>query len=505
MDVIATLPEEMLREILSLLPFNDLLHCTLVCWHWHNIAEPMIHRRGYIRIGVDMTGHGRTLWNSTRQYHTVVVDNPPGSRRSLVNLLMLPSTWIFKPSEIQLLNFLADSLDKFCRHGHRLLENAETVHIKLDDDRHMYLNDGAEEFVLKFPMMKHLVWSESLHGHGWKTVTIDAPLLQTVVVSDALDPTAVLKIPECDQLQHVKCSFRTKTFENVFTGYLSRLETLILDFHHHDYDLYMVRGMPCLKWLELSVELELPHSIIETILGCSKLEGLKLEVRNCHAPHGRINLNQVFDKLSELQQIELSGLSLSGCNPIEAQELRLLKMRNVKLPKADCELSFNAPTLHTLSTCEESLVKMNIDIGNRMKKLYVELKDTNWKEAFNVYLRPFLHLHVSIDELILMFPYSNNLITCDKSLFDQPALEVVRLELHHFEIRCDFTENVNNWHSLQRLSLVNCNVICCCPTTTSECGIFNSRNLPAIVIKTMRNHRKRREWTSLGRNHINPL
>lgn len=449
MEGIGTLPEEMLREILSLLPFKDLLQSTSVCWHWHHIAEPLIHRRGCIRIGVDMTGHGRTLWNSTRQYHTVVVDNPPGSRRSLVNLLMLPSTWIFKPSEIHLLNFLEDSLDKFCRHGHRLLENAATVHIKLDDERHMYLNDGAEEFVLKFPMMNHLVWNESLHGHGWKTVTIDAPLLQTATVSDSLDPTAVLKIPECDQLQYLKCSFRTKTFENVFTGYLSRLETLILDFRHQDYDLCMVRGMPCLKWLELSIEIEPPRSVVETILSCSKLEGLKLTVKNDHAPQNSINLNQVFDKLPDLQQIELSGLSLSGSDPIEAQELRLLKMRNVKLPNTDCGLLFNAPRLHTLSTSVESLVKMNIDMGNRMKKLYVELKDPNWNEAFNVYLRPFLQLHVSVDELILMCPYSINLLTCDKSFFDQLALEVLRLELHHFEISCDFTENVNKWHSLQ--------------------------------------------------------
>lgn len=444
---ISALPEEMLREIFCILPFKDLLRCSLICLQWHRIAEPLIYRRACIRIGLDMVGHGQTLWDSARQYHTVIVDNPPCSRRSLVNLLMLPCMVIFKPREVQLRNFVEESLHKFCRHGHRLFEKADTVCVELNDARHNYSHEDVEEFIFSFPTVKHLVWDQYSLANGRNTMVIDAPLLQSTVIDDSVNAnTSILHVIGCDQLQHVKCTLRSKRFEDIFCSSFRCLHTLSLDIRYHDCNISLPKDLPSLKWLELFYNEDLTSSVFESIVNYSQLIGLKIALPKYHEPQQKINLNHLFHSLPDLQSIELSGLYLDVYNTIEAHHMEILKLKHITL--ANPVLSFNAPKLEVLSICEENLINFSfVNNDNRLKKVFVELTNQRWGEVINAHLNPFVQMHDSVDELVLVS--SNNSAPCDKSFFEQSPVDVCNLQLHKFDISCDFVENAHRWRYLK--------------------------------------------------------
>ncbi|XP_062552691.1 uncharacterized protein LOC134217877 [Armigeres subalbatus] len=500
---ITSLPEEMLREIFSILPFRDLLHCSLICVQWHRIAEPLIYRRACVRIGLDMVGQDQTFWEAARQYHTVIVDNPPCSRRSLVNLLMLPCMVIFKPKEIILRNFVEESLHKFCRHGHRLFEQAESVCVELNDIRHNYPHEDAEEFIFSYPAMKHLVWDQYLLANGRNTMIVDAPLLQTAVVDDSVDTnTSKLHIIRCEQLQHVRCRLRSKSFEHIFCSSFQRLHTLCLDVHNH-LCIILPNELPGLKWLELSVNRDFTPSEIENIFMYSKLIGLKLVQLHSETQHP-INLNHMFFKLPEIESVELSGLYLDAHNTIDAHNMKLLKMKNIKLVLP--LLTFSAPKLEVLSVCENNLITLSIVSNEKLlKKLFVEVNDRDWKKVTSMQLQPFLQMQDSIDELTLV--RSNKGILCDSAFFDQP-LKIDYLKLHGFDISCDFVENAQHWRHLKRLILSDCCIVCRCKT--NQCTRLNdfegrltqSTDVPDVVVR--RSHKKSCKHI-FGKNSINPL
>lgn len=507
---IASLPEEILREIFLFLPFKDLLRCSLICVHWHRIAEPLIYRRACIRIGLDMVGTDQTLWDGARKYHTVIVDNPPCSRRSLVNLLMLPCMVIFKPKEIQLRNFVEESLHKFCRHGHRLFEKAETVCVELNDTRHNYAHEAVEEFIFSFPTVKHLVWDQYSLTDGRNTLVVDAPLLQTAVIEDSMNAnTSVLHIIGCNQLQHVKCTLRSKFFENIFCCSFQHLHTLRLDIRYRNRNIGLPEDLPSLSWLELTVFGDLSFDVLETVFTYSKLMGLKIALNDSEPKNNCINLNLMFNRLPELESIELSGLCLDLYNIADAHHLKLLKMKHIDL--ANPVVSFNAPKLEVLSICEANIINVSFtNNGNQLKKLYVELSSPSWEAVIEArLLYPFIEMYDSIVELTLVC--SNNSIQCERSFFEQYPMDVDRLQLHKFQISCDFIESVHHWRHLKRLTLSDCCVVCnckmgACTKLTNGFEGTLTRSSDGLEVVVRKSHvGKNTNKNPFGKNFINPL
>lgn len=450
-------PIEILEEILSWLPLNDVLKASLVCHRWNGAAGTVIARKCCLRINNSMLAHQEVLSNSGRNYYAISI-NAMDSWVQLRIILDLCAAK-FTPRKFELTGILEDHLDRFYQTYRDWCAHIECLQIELDDRFTDYLVCGQADYRLCLPKLRHLRWRECLYGAGEKTVTIEAPNLKSAIVEDSLDATAILRLPTCDKLTEIKSMLYTKHFTDTFTGTLSSLRKLVLDFANENYDLGFFARLPNLRWLELSIYFgEMTWKHLQAICGCGLLESLRICVKDSVNRRGALNLATICNGLPKLKQLELAGLDLIFSDPVRSENLKILKLKDVNFWDSECTLNLTAPALESLSLPVGVLAKTFLD-KNGVSKLFVDLGARNLEETFKMYLSAFLLQHDTVRELIILNPnYKSSIVfnTIPKDF--APLIE--KLQLRTLCVSIDFFQQIAKWKTLKHLSLVGCTIGC---------------------------------------------
>ncbi|XP_062552690.1 uncharacterized protein LOC134217876 [Armigeres subalbatus] len=454
-----SLPLEIVQLIFDQLTLDDLLSASLVCREWYSATEASITKKSWLAIQLD------------RHY---ILTELEWNRRSHCNLLLttLRSWEELKPvmdvctekfnlRRLKINRSWIDNVCQFFQLYANWVDNLEEVHISLD---HRFLqNDtfSGRSYTILLPAARCLHWSEIHIRKGSRAITVYAPHLKTVSISDSFASKLDLVLPDCHFLETLECTLYRKNFVDLYKASFEHLTTLILRIYYTVHDVYFLHALTKLKWLTLLVELDkdlLEPLFVETtnaINSCSGLEGLQLILMGDTASSS-INLYRLSESLPRLRQLELNNMYLCSAGRTSVfHQLTTLKLVNVKLKEDDDILEISFSSLQTVSLDVKLLPRVNLPSPKKVE-LFVNVDSLNLAEAVDSYLSPFLNQFHSNIRTLTLFKSGGSNTRVDSVCPQNALMGVPQLNLINMAVSIESLKVIGSSKNLKHLTLTKC-------------------------------------------------
>nr|XP_019551335.3 uncharacterized protein LOC109421291 [Aedes albopictus] len=452
------LPTELLQEIMSYLCFETLKVASLVCHRWHQVSESFIIRNGQLLITESAANDLNVIRNCVRNYRVIWIARM--EEWSKLQTVMAECIQRFPNiRKLYLSGCLQDYLYRFYNAHRNWVEQCESFQVSLDDRFADHMICGPEDFELTLPNLKTLMWSECLYGNGQKAITINAPKLESIYINDSLDASAVVRIPNCDNIKFIRCIFYTKHFDDTFVGNVSNVETLMVDVVYANCDISYLVSMLQLRYLRLrfgSATNALKD--VESMHQCHQLKVLSITIQDANSEKGELKLDRVLRNFNNLQTLDLRAIDLKVNSSVQATKLEFLKLRDVTCSSS--AVSLHLPSLKVLSVSVNILSKLQFNECSHFEELYLDLESAHLKQSLVHTAIPFILSHKSLKKLVLFRSnYQANRIV-DSAKYECKDLGLEHLELYYLDISIDFFRMISYWKSLRRLTIVACSINC---------------------------------------------
>ncbi|XP_062552688.1 uncharacterized protein LOC134217875 isoform X1 [Armigeres subalbatus] len=459
-----SLPLKIVQLIFEHLTLDDLLSASLVCREWYSATDAFITQKGWLALQLDQPNILTKLEGIRRRYSNLLLSMVP----SFGELLLIIDVCAEK-FNLRRLKINRTSIDNIWSMFFLLgdfktwVNNLDEVHILLDhrflqNDNH--ITGRKMQYEIQLTAARCLHWSEIHTGKRNRAITVFAPRLKLVSISDSIDSIFDLELPDCHSLETLECTLYKKKFENLYKASFEHLTTLVLRIHYTVQDVHFLHALTKLKWLTLSVKFDkrlLETLFVETtnaINSCSDLEGLQLIIMGDTASSS-INLYRLSESLPRLKQLELNNMYLSCAgNTSLFDQLITFKLVNVKLKEDDDILEMSYPSLQTISLNVKLLPSVNL-LSSKKVELFVNVDSLDLAESVDLYLNPFLNQFYSNIRTLTLFKSGGSNTRVD-SVCPRNALGVPQLNLINMTVSLEILEIIASSGNLTHLTLSKC-------------------------------------------------
>ncbi|XP_039433018.1 uncharacterized protein LOC120415527 [Culex pipiens pallens] len=455
------LPLEVLEQILDNVKFSDLQNAALVCRQWCLAAEVLILRKSCLTVHDSLGGSQLEGLRQIGRNHVTICLRELNMWEEIRPALDV-CRQKFRPRSIRISGILADHLNRFYCEYRDWVQDVEQVRVSLDDRFVYYFEELPAKYVLNFPKAKYLNWYECLYGAGEKTVTLNAPNLQEVVIDDSLDDTSVLKLPGCTKIDKLNCTFYTKKMEDIFDSPFSNLVQLWLCIYNELESVAFLDNLYNLVKLNLSITYsknhmrELSWKVSESICKCHQLKHLQYIIIYDISPNCTVNLSKIAQNLVNLQSLDLGNLFIELTDQVlRFPSLKTMKLDGVDFANQSASIRLDAPALRSLSISARHLRRIHCINESLLRQLDADLETLKLEEAFLAHVVPFLQRFSNVRELTVA-NHNHHEKNADDSFPPTVHLTVDKLCFCNVGIRLECFRTVAAWSGLKELHLDNC-------------------------------------------------
>lgn len=458
------LPLEVLEQILdNVSKFSDLLSAALVCRQWSLAAEVLILRKSCLTIHDGLGGGQLEGLRQIRRNHVTICLRELNMWDEIRPALEICADK-FRPRSIRISGILADHLNRFYSEFREWIQDVEQVRVSLDDRFVYYFEEHPARYTLDFPKAKYLNWYECLYGAGEKTITLNAPNLQEVVIDDSLDDTSVLKLPGCTKIDKLSCTFYTKKMEDIFDSPLANLVQLWLCIYNELDSVDFLDNLYNLVKLNLSITYsknhmrELSYKVSESICKCNQLKHLQYIIIYDISPNCTVNLSKIAKNLTTLKSLDLGNLFIELTDQtLHFPALKTMKLDGIDFANPSATITLNAPSLRSLSISARHLRRIHCCVNESLlHRLEADLETLKLEQAFLHHIVPFLQRFTNVRELTVL-NHNHHEKNADDSFPPEVQLAAVeKLCFCNVGIWLDCFRTVATWSGLKELHLDNC-------------------------------------------------
>ncbi|XP_062552692.1 uncharacterized protein LOC134217878 [Armigeres subalbatus] len=505
------LPVELLQKIFCFLSYTDLQRISLVCHRWNNASEKFIVDKVKLNItsSFPRTYAALAEWDDRHSALNVI-------RSSLRNYRSIAFECNTALDEWQQLEpFVEGCAERFpaidalylediqSQYLHRLYSTHRgwisrcrflKVSMRSDYD-YSKKNDEKSEWVLAMPNLEKLFWEECEYD-PLRTVTIDAPKLETIYLESYESSHRGEFRLQCSQIKHIECILYEDNLLEMFETTLDNVESLQMTLDYR-IDLEFIKALRQLSYLNITFNCKM-KSLDELESVCAYLQ-IKTLIISCSIERCFIDLENFFNCFPGLESLTFRRIDFYAENCVQARHLKYLDLQNVEY--FDDTVSFNAPNLEDLILDADILDKIEFINTARLSAVQLLLMSRSIGDTLEQFIIPFLQTHEEVTHLSLKGHYYQN------DSLDQPNNGAVELNIKHLvlesiNVTIGFFKMISGWKSLQTLILNRCTIDCTSLADGEIILLPSVHNIETIGINRLKNTERVDFPLVTGRNSL---